>query len=188
MCRCFGHPQALPAVEHRWRHAVGRGLRAAQLWLRGPGERANAQLKSWRVLRKIRSCPREPPAWSRPCWSSSWLADAKWNEFIEVPRQVWSRFATGRSWSVMSLSLCVSGGGSGGGRRRPVRGSSRRDVVCGQPGRQLDSGSSVSPGFRVRLCRSSVTSNPYQCVITRTKSHGYDLALRRLGGASRRAA
>jgi hypothetical protein len=25
---------------------------------RGPGERANAQLKSWQVLRKIRSCPR----------------------------------------------------------------------------------------------------------------------------------
>ncbi|MEU6700906.1 IS5/IS1182 family transposase, partial [Pseudonocardia sp. NPDC046786] len=24
---------------------------------RGPGERANAQLKSWQVLRKIRSCP-----------------------------------------------------------------------------------------------------------------------------------
>jgi hypothetical protein len=25
---------------------------------RGPGERANAQLKSWKILRKIRSCPR----------------------------------------------------------------------------------------------------------------------------------
>jgi hypothetical protein len=25
--------------------------------LRGPGERANAQLKSWRVLRKLRCCP-----------------------------------------------------------------------------------------------------------------------------------
>jgi hypothetical protein len=25
---------------------------------RGPGERANAQLKSWQLLRKIRSCPR----------------------------------------------------------------------------------------------------------------------------------
>jgi len=25
---------------------------------RGPGERANAELKNWRVLRKIRSCPR----------------------------------------------------------------------------------------------------------------------------------
>jgi hypothetical protein len=24
---------------------------------RGPGERVNAQLKNWRVLRKIRSCP-----------------------------------------------------------------------------------------------------------------------------------
>ena len=25
---------------------------------RGPGERANAQLKSWKILRKIRCCPR----------------------------------------------------------------------------------------------------------------------------------
>ena len=24
---------------------------------RGPGERANAELKNWKVLRKIRSCP-----------------------------------------------------------------------------------------------------------------------------------
>jgi hypothetical protein len=23
----------------------------------GPGERANAQLKSWKILRRIRSCP-----------------------------------------------------------------------------------------------------------------------------------
>jgi DDE superfamily endonuclease/Helix-turn-helix of DDE superfamily endonuclease len=27
--------------------------------LRGPGERANAQLKSWRILRKLRCCPRK---------------------------------------------------------------------------------------------------------------------------------
>jgi hypothetical protein len=26
--------------------------------LRAPGERANAQLKSWRILRKLRCCPR----------------------------------------------------------------------------------------------------------------------------------
>jgi hypothetical protein len=25
--------------------------------LRAPGERANAQLKSWRILRKLRRCP-----------------------------------------------------------------------------------------------------------------------------------
>jgi len=25
--------------------------------LRGPGERANAQLKTWRILRKLRCCP-----------------------------------------------------------------------------------------------------------------------------------
>lgn len=32
-------------------------VNAAHARLRGPGERANAQLKSWHILRKIRSCP-----------------------------------------------------------------------------------------------------------------------------------
>jgi hypothetical protein len=30
--------------------------------LRSPGERANAQLKTWRILRKLRCCPRGPPS------------------------------------------------------------------------------------------------------------------------------
>jgi len=29
----------------------------AHAWLRAPGERANAQLKTWRILRKLRCCP-----------------------------------------------------------------------------------------------------------------------------------
>jgi hypothetical protein len=32
-------------------------VNAAHARQRGPGERSNAQLKSWRVLRRIRSCP-----------------------------------------------------------------------------------------------------------------------------------
>jgi len=32
----------------------------------GPGERANAQLKSWRILRKLRCCPDASDAWPRP--------------------------------------------------------------------------------------------------------------------------
>jgi len=31
---------------------------AAHAKLRGPGERANAQLKGWRLLRKLRCCPK----------------------------------------------------------------------------------------------------------------------------------
>lgn len=31
---------------------------AAYAAQRGPGERANAQLKSWKILRRIRCCPR----------------------------------------------------------------------------------------------------------------------------------
>ena len=32
-------------------------VNAAHARMRGPGERVNAQLKSWRILRKIRCCP-----------------------------------------------------------------------------------------------------------------------------------
>ncbi|TWG08605.1 transposase family protein [Saccharopolyspora dendranthemae] len=35
-----------------------KAVNTAHARLRGPGERANAQLKSWRILRKIRSSPR----------------------------------------------------------------------------------------------------------------------------------
>lgn len=35
---------------------VQKEVNAAHARQRGPGERANAQLKSWKVLRKIRSC------------------------------------------------------------------------------------------------------------------------------------
>jgi transposase len=35
-----------------------KAVNSAHARQRGPGERANAQLKSWRVLRKIRCCPR----------------------------------------------------------------------------------------------------------------------------------
>ena len=34
-----------------------REVNATHAHQRGPGERANAQLKSWRILRKIRCCP-----------------------------------------------------------------------------------------------------------------------------------
>ena len=34
-----------------------RDVNTAHARLRGPGERANAQLKSWKILRKIRSSP-----------------------------------------------------------------------------------------------------------------------------------
>src|SRR5689334_7358748 len=36
---------------------VQKEVNAAHARQRGPGERSNAQLKSWQVLRKIRSCP-----------------------------------------------------------------------------------------------------------------------------------
>jgi hypothetical protein len=36
-------------------------VNTAHARLRGPGERANAQPKNWRILRKIRSSPAEQP-------------------------------------------------------------------------------------------------------------------------------
>jgi hypothetical protein len=38
-----------------------RDVNAAHARRRGPGERVNAELKNWRVLRKIRSCPSRAP-------------------------------------------------------------------------------------------------------------------------------
>ncbi len=35
-----------------------KAVNSAHARQRGPGERANAQLKSWKILRKIRCCPR----------------------------------------------------------------------------------------------------------------------------------
>jgi DDE superfamily endonuclease/Helix-turn-helix of DDE superfamily endonuclease len=40
-------------------------VNAAHARQRGPGERANAQVKSWRILRKIGAAPSEQPPWSR---------------------------------------------------------------------------------------------------------------------------
>lgn len=34
-----------------------KAVNVAHARLRGPGERANAQLKSWKILRRIRGCP-----------------------------------------------------------------------------------------------------------------------------------
>lgn len=37
--------------------ASQKAVNSAHARLRGPGERANAQLKSWKILRRIRGCP-----------------------------------------------------------------------------------------------------------------------------------
>jgi DDE superfamily endonuclease len=42
---------------HRRLSANQKAVNAAHARQRGPGERANAQLKAWRILRKIRCCP-----------------------------------------------------------------------------------------------------------------------------------
>ncbi len=56
----------VPQLRHRIDPDTGRFHRLSQVQKevnaaharqRGPGERANAQLKSWTILRKIRSCP-----------------------------------------------------------------------------------------------------------------------------------
>jgi hypothetical protein len=44
--------------RYRRLSAAQKQVNAAHARQRGPGERANAQLKSWVILRKIRSCPR----------------------------------------------------------------------------------------------------------------------------------
>lgn len=44
--------------RHRRLSTNEKAVNSAHARLRGPGERANAQLKSWKVLRKVRSSPR----------------------------------------------------------------------------------------------------------------------------------
>ena len=41
----------------RGKPASQQGANRAHAQLRSPGERANAQLKTWRILRKLRCCP-----------------------------------------------------------------------------------------------------------------------------------
>ncbi|MFI7535865.1 transposase family protein [Streptosporangium sp. NPDC049376] len=41
----------------RNKSASQKGANSAHARLRGPGERANAQLKAWRILRRLRCCP-----------------------------------------------------------------------------------------------------------------------------------
>ena len=50
-----GHAAGGP--DHGTRCAARSGSNRAHARLRGPGERANAQLKTWRVLDKLRCCP-----------------------------------------------------------------------------------------------------------------------------------
>ena len=61
-----GHPgrQGLPGRRAREDPVPGRNkpesqkeANRAHAKLRSPGERANAQLKTWRILRKLRCCP-----------------------------------------------------------------------------------------------------------------------------------
>lgn len=53
-------PPRDPDTGERLRRLSGneKPVNSAHARLRGPGERANAQLKSWKILRKIRSSPR----------------------------------------------------------------------------------------------------------------------------------
>jgi len=48
------HP--LP-VQGQGKRTAQKAANRAHAQLPGPGERANAQLKTWRILRKLRCCP-----------------------------------------------------------------------------------------------------------------------------------
>lgn len=45
------------AGRYRRLSRAQKEVNAAHARQRGPGERVNAELKNWRILRKIRSCP-----------------------------------------------------------------------------------------------------------------------------------
>jgi len=51
-----GEPAITP-YKGRNKPESQKAANRAHTKLRGPGERANAQLKTWRILRKLRCCP-----------------------------------------------------------------------------------------------------------------------------------
>ncbi len=60
------HPDPVPGTKQARLPERGQPrLRPATT----PGERANAQLKTWRILRKLRCCPGAPGSWPRPSTS-----------------------------------------------------------------------------------------------------------------------
>lgn len=61
-----------------------KAVNAAHARQRGPGERANAQLKTWRVLRKIRCCPQRVTNLVKAVLVLILLADAKWKGLIHL--------------------------------------------------------------------------------------------------------
>jgi hypothetical protein len=50
-------PEVITPYRGRGKPASHKAANRAHARLRGPGERANAQLKTWRILRKLRCCP-----------------------------------------------------------------------------------------------------------------------------------
>lgn len=67
-----------PDTERTRLSAAQREVNAAHAAQRGPGERANAALKTWKVLRKSAAARSGRRPWSRPYRYSSSLANAKW--------------------------------------------------------------------------------------------------------------
>jgi hypothetical protein len=53
----LGEEDIRPPYRGRNKPASQKDANRAHARLRAPGERANAQLKSWRILRKLRCCP-----------------------------------------------------------------------------------------------------------------------------------
>jgi hypothetical protein len=70
----------LTARVPKLRKAVREEANRAHAKLRGPGERANAQLKTWKILSKLRCCPGAPgnsPTPSTYCSSARHNQDEK---------------------------------------------------------------------------------------------------------------
>jgi hypothetical protein len=65
-----GDPVLTP-YRGRNKPASQKDANRAHAQLRSPGERANAQLKTWHILRKLAAAPGAPGSWPRPSTSSS---------------------------------------------------------------------------------------------------------------------
>lgn len=61
--------QVMTPYKGRGKPESQKDANRAHARLRGPGERANAQLKTWRILRKLRCCPRRTGRIAKPSTS-----------------------------------------------------------------------------------------------------------------------
>ena len=112
----------------RGKPASQKDANRAHAQLRSPGERANAQLKTWRILRKLRCCPWQSRAARKSYPRPSSPRDRR------MKKAHWScgSWSGARAWAGACGQPAGSGEGQSHGRER-AKGSPQRSHCVGNP-------------------------------------------------------